>query len=295
MTRGATDMKKIIIGIAALLAIMVLVSSAYIVNEDEYACIKRFGKIIDTKSSAGLYFKVPFMDSKFVLPKKKIVYDLQPSNVLTKDKKAMVIDNYVIWQITDPLEFYKSVSLVSEAEKRIDASVYNAVKNIMGTLEQSSIINEELSGRGALNDAVTEEVSNQMKRYGIQIQDVEIKRFDLPSENEESVYKRMISEREKIAEQYLAEGNYEAQKIKNEVDKQVSIMISEAKAKEQELLGEGEAEHIKILADAYSGDKMEFYEFIRSLEAMKKSLKGDKTLVLPLDSPLTKYLVNDGN
>lgn len=288
-------MKKIIIGIAALLAIMVLVSSAYIVNEDEYACIKRFGKIIDTKSSAGLYFKVPFMDSKFVLPKKKIVYDLQPSNVLTKDKKAMVIDNYVIWQITDPLEFYKSVSLVSEAEKRIDASVYNAVKNIMGTLEQSSIINEELSGRGALNDAVTEEVSNQMKRYGIQIQDVEIKRFDLPSENEESVYKRMISEREKIAEQYLAEGNYEAQKIKNEVDKQVSIMISEAKAKEQELLGEGEAEHIKILADAYSGDKMEFYEFIRSLEAMKKSLKGDKTLVLPLDSPLTKYLVNDGN
>ncbi|WP_010249846.1 protease modulator HflC [Acetivibrio cellulolyticus] len=288
-------MKKVLIAAAAFIALIVILMSAYIVKEDEYACIKRFGKVIETKSSAGLYLKVPFVDSKFVLPKKKILYDLQPSNVLTKDKKAMVVDNYVIWEITDPLEFYKSVSLVSEAEKRIDAAVYNAVKNTMGTLEQSSIINEELSGRGAFNEAVTKDVANQIKRYGIEVKDVEIKRLDLPSENEESVYKRMISEREKIAEQYVAEGNYEAQKIKNEVDKQVNILISEAKSKEQELLGEGEAEHIKILADAYSGDKMEFYEFIRSLEAMKTSLKGDKTLVLPLDSPLTKYLINGGN
>lgn len=288
-------MKKVIIPIAAFFVLIVVLMSAYTVKEDEYACVKRFGKVIDTKTSAGLYFKVPFVDSKFVLPKKKILYDLNPSNVLTKDKKAMVVDNYVIWEITDPLEFYKSVSLVSEAEKRIDAAVYNAVKNTMGTLEQSSIINEKLSGRGAFNETVTNDVANQVKRYGIEIKDVEIKRLDLPTENEESVYKRMISEREKIAEQYVAEGGYEAQKIKNEVDKQVSILISQAKAKEQELLGGGEAQHIKILADAYSGDKMEFYEFIRSLEAMKTSLKGDKTLVLPLDSPLTKYLINSGN
>lgn len=288
-------MKKVIIPIVAFLALVVLLMSAYMVREDEYAFVKRLGKVVDIKTSAGLNFKVPFIDSKFVLPKKKIVYDLEPSSVITKDKKAMVVDNYVIWEITDPLQFYKSFSLISEAENRIDAAVYNAVKNKMGTLEQNSIINEELSGRGALNEDVTKEVANQVKLYGIKIVDVEIKRLDLPTENEESVYKRMISEREKIAEQYLAEGSYEAQKIKNEVDKQVNILISEAKAKEQELLGEGEAQHIKILADAYSGDKMEFYEFIRSLEAMKTSLKGDKTLVLPLDSPITKYLINSGN
>lgn len=286
-------MKKVIIPVAAFCALIVILMSAYIVREDEYVCIKRFGKVIDTKTSAGLYIKVPFVDSKFVFPKKKILYDLQPSNVLTKDKKAMVVDNYVIWQISDPLEFYKSVGLVSEAEKRIDAAVYNAVKNTMGVLEQSSIINEELSGRGEFNETVTKEVANQIKNYGIEISDVKIKRLDLPSENEAAVFNRMISEREKIAEQYVAEGSYEAQKIKNGVDKEVTILISQAKAKEQELLGEGEAEHIKILADAYSGDKMEFYEFIRTLEAMKTSLKGDKTLVLPLDSPLTKYLVND--
>lgn len=288
-------MKKVIIPIVALFALVVILMSAFMVREDEYAFVKRLGKVVDIKTSAGLYFKVPFIDSKFVLPKKKILYDLEPSSVITKDKKAMVVDNYVIWEITDPLQFYKSFSLISEAENRIDAAVYNAVKNKMGTLEQNSIINEELSGRGDFNDAVTQEVANQVKLYGIKIVDVEIKRLDLPEENEESVYKRMISEREKIAEQYLAEGSYEAQKIKNEVDKQVNILISEAKAKEQELLGEGEAQHIKILADAYSGDKMEFYEFIRSLEAMKTSLKGDKTLVLPLDSPITKYLINSGN
>ena len=286
-------MKKVIIPIVVFFSLIAILMSAYIVKEDEYACVKRFGKIVDIKASAGLYFKVPFTDSKFVLPKKKILYDLQPSDVLTEDKKAMVVDNYVLWEISDPLKFYQSVSLVSEAEKRIDAAVYNAVKNTMGTLVQASIINEELSGRGELNEVVTNEVANQIKPYGIDIKDVKIKRLDLPVENGEYVFKRMISEREKIAEQYIAEGAYEAQKVKNEVDKQVTIMISEAKAKEQELLGEGEAEHIRILADAYSGEKMEFYEFIRSLEAMKTSLKGDKTLVLPLDSPLTKYLVKD--
>jgi membrane protease subunit HflC len=220
---------------------------------------------------------------------------LTASNVLTKDKKDMVIDNYVIWQISDPVEFVKSISFVSEAEKRIDAAVYNSVKNTMGTLEQNSIINEKLSGRGEFNDTVKKEVSRQLKSYGIIVNDVKIKRLDLQPENEEAVYKRMISEREKIAEHFKAEGDYEAMKIKNEVDKQKNILISQAKATEQELLGEGEAQYIKILADAYSGEKKEFYEFIRTLEAMKKSLKGEKTLVLPLDSPLTRYLVNTGN
>ena len=287
-------MKKILIGIVAILAIILVSTSMYIVREGEYVSIRRFGKIIDTKSSAGLNFKVPFMDSKFVLPKKKIVYDLTASSVLTKDKKSMIIDNYVIWQINDPLQFIKSVGYTTEAEKRLDAAVYNAVKNIMGTFEQNNIIDEKLSGRGELNDAITKEVARQLENYGITVFDVQIKKLDLPPENEESVYRRMISEWEKIAGQYKAEGEREATKIRNEVDKQKNILISEAEARGQELIGEGEAEYIRILSDAYSGDKKEFYEFIMTLEAMKKSLKGDKTLVLPIDSPLTKYLIVTG-
>lgn len=281
--------KRIIAVCAVVFALIILFMSTFIVTEGEYVCIRRFGKIIDTKESAGLYFKVPFIDDKLTLPNKKIVYDLTPSNVLTRDKKDMVIDNYVIWQISDPVEFVKSIGFISEAERRIDAAVYNTVKNTMGTLEQNNIINEKLSGRGEFNKTVTDEVARQLKDYGIVVFDVQIKRLDLPVENEETVFKRMISEREKIAEQFRAEGEYEANKLKNEVDKEVNILISEANAKAQELIGEGEAEYIKILADAYSGDKKEFYEYIRTLEAMKKSLKGEKTLILPLDSPLTKY------
>ncbi|HOQ37503.1 MAG TPA: protease modulator HflC [Acetivibrio sp.] len=287
--------KKIIAVGVVVFALIIFFTSAFIVTEGEYVCIRRFGKIIETKDTAGLYFKVPFIDDKLTLPNKKIIYDLAASNVLTKDKKDMVIDNYVIWQISDPVEFIKSVGFVSEAERRIDAAVYNTVKNTMGTLEQNSIINEKLSGRGEFNKTVTDEVARQLMDYGITVFDVQIKKLDLPIENEETVFRRMISEREKIAEQYKAEGEYEANKLKNEVDKEVNILISEANAKAQELIGEGEAEYIRILADAYSGEKKEFYEYIRTLEAMKKSLKGEKTLVLPLDSPLTKYFYEIGN
>lgn len=287
--------KKIIAVCAVVFALIILSSSMFIVTEGEYVCIRRFGKIIDTKDSAGLYLKVPFIDSGLTLPNKKIVYDLEASNVLTKDKKDMVIDNYVIWHITNPVEFVKSIGYISEAERRIDAAVYNTVKNTMGTLEQNSIINEKLSGRGEFDKIVTEEVSRQLTSYGIMVYDVKIKRLDLPVENEETVYHRMVSEREKIAEQYRAEGEYEANKIKNEVDKEVDILISEAKSSAQELIGEGEAEYIRILSDAYSGEKKEFYEYIITLEAMKESLKGEKTLVLPIDSPLTKYFKNIGN
>ncbi|WP_265444482.1 protease modulator HflC [Acetivibrio straminisolvens] len=287
--------KKAVAACVIVFVLIILFSSMFVVTEGEYVCIIRFGKIIDTKDSAGLYFKAPFIDSKLTLPNKKILYNLPASNVLTKDKKDMVIDNYVIWYISDPVEFVKSIGYISEAERRIDAAVYNTVKNTMGTLEQNSIINEKLSGRGEFDKIVTDEVSRQLSSYGITVYDVKIKKLDLPVENEETVYERMISEREKIAEQYKAEGQYEANKIKNEVDKQVNIIISEAKASAQELIGEGEAEYIKILSEAYSGEKKEFYEYVKTLEAMKASLKGEKTLILPINSPITKYFkdIND--
>jgi modulator of FtsH protease HflC len=282
-------MKKVgIIAVVALFIILLLTS--FTVNEDEYACVKRFGKIIEVRDQPGIAFKIPFMDQIITLPNTKIIYDLTASDVLTADKKAMVIDNYVLWKITDPIQFVKSVTYIAEAEKRIDAAVYNVVKNTMGTLQQNEIINEKQSGRGKFNQTVTDAVSKQLQNYGISVLDVQIKRLDLPAANENAVFSRMVSEREKIAAQFKAEGEFDASKIKNEVSKEVSILLSQARAKEQELIGEGEASYMKIVADAYSGDKLEFYEYIRTLEAMKKSLKGNKTLILPIDSPITKYL-----
>lgn len=282
-------MKKIIIPLILVVFVAVILS-VFTVNEGEYACVKRFGKIIEVRSQPGIAFKVPFLDEVTTLPKRQIVYDLSPSDVLTADKKAMVIDNYVVWRISDPLQFVKTVAYTAEAEKRIDAAIYNVVKNTMGTLQQNEVINEKESGRGQFDHIVSEDVARQLEGYGITVLDVKIKRLDLPPANENAVYSRMISEREKIATQHVAEGEYEASKIKNEVSKEVNILISQAKASEQQLMGEAEAEYIKILADAYSGEKAEFYEYIRTLEAMKKSLKGTKTLILPIDSPITKFL-----
>jgi membrane protease subunit HflC len=282
-------MKKIWI-VAVLVAIVSFALSLFTVNEGEYACVKRFGKIIEVRSKPGIALKIPFLDEVTTLPNKQIIYDLTASDVLTADKKAMVIDNFVLWRIIDPLQFVKSVTYIAEAEKRIDAAVYNVVKNTMGTLQQNEIINEKESGRGKFDQIVKEAVAKQLEGYGISVLDVKIKRLDLPPSNENAVFSRMVSEREKIAAQYIAEGEYEASKIKNEVSKEANILVSQAKAREQELIGEGEAEFIRILADTYSGDKAEFYEFIRTLDAMKKSLKGSKTLILPIDSPITRYL-----
>jgi modulator of FtsH protease HflC len=289
-------MKKsgpIVIIFAVILIIIIAASSIIIVNEGEYVYVRRFSKIVKIIDEPGLYFKTPFIEDKNVLPKMKKLYDLKPSDVLTLDKKAMLVDNYVVWQIIKPLEFVKTVSFVTEAEKRIDAAVYNAVKNTMGMLEQNSIINEELSNRGNLDELVTSEASKQLLPYGIKIWDVKIKRLDLPESNEQAVFSRMISERQRISTQYIAEGNLESEKIKNEVNKKVTILISESSAKAEETLGEGEAEYMRILSEAFSGDKLEFYEFTRTLEAYKNSLKGEKTLIIPSDSQFAKYLTGN--
>lgn len=281
---------KAIIVTAAVIIAIILLSNIIIVYEGEYACIQKFGKVVDVYSKPGVYLKTPFIENKIIFPKKKLLYDLQPSEVLTIDKKQMLVDNYVIWQIEDPLTFVKRVNYIPKAEKLIDQTAYNVIKNTLGKLEQSSIINEESSERGNLGEIITEETRQLLDSQGIKIWDVKIKRLDLPEDNEQAVYRRMISERDRISAQHIAEGKLEADKIKNEVDKNVRITISEAEQKAQEIIGEGEAEYMQIVAEAFSGEKQEFYEFTRSLEAYKKALKGKKTLIIPIDSPFAKYL-----
>lgn len=282
--------------IVAVVGLMIFYGSFYVVNEGEYGVVRRFAKVVDVQSEAGLYVKMPFIDSVSTLPEKKQLYDMQPSDVLTSDKKAMIVDNYVIWRITDPLTFIQTVSFVFEMEGRIDAAVYNSIKNTMGTMEQTAIISDSADNgsRLALNQVITEQVNEQLKSYGVEVLSVEIKRFDLPSDNEQAVFSRMISEREQMAASYRAEGNYEAAKIRNEVDKQVSIIQSEAEAKAAQLEGEGEAEYMRILSEAYAGDdRASFFEFMRSLEAARAAMSGEKTLILPADSPIAKIFLGE--
>ena len=286
--------KGILIGIAIAVLVIVLSGAMFTVRENEYACTVRFSKIIDTTDQAGLHFKIPFIDSVKYFTKATMLYDIPPSEVLTSDKQNMTVDCYVLWKISDPLRFYQTLGSTSVAEQRLDALTYNELKTVMGTLAQADIINmEDGAKRNEIYNNIAKDVDELAKTYGIHVEDVKIKQFDLPESNLNAVYSRMISERNQMAEKYTADGNYEASIIRNDVDKQVNIMVSNAQAEAAKLEAEGEAEYMRMLAAAYdTADKKEFYEFTLALDALKKSLNGsEKTIILDADSALAKILV----
>ncbi|MBQ3126718.1 MAG: protease modulator HflC [Clostridia bacterium] len=286
---------KLIVTVVLLLAALCLLGSVYTVAENEYACVVRLSKIVDTIDTAGLHFKIPFIDTIRIFPRDVQLYDINPSEVLTSDKKNMTVDSYVIWEISDPLTFFKSVGTTGEAERRLDAATYTTLKNVMGTLPQTSIINQEDGAeRNKIYDSITESVAEVTAQYGIRVVDVKIKRLDLPADNEQAVYSRMISERNQMAEKYKADGEYEASIITNDVDKQVNIIISDAQAAAAKLEAEGEAEYMRMLAEAFNtDDKKSFYQFTLALDALRASLSGaDKTVVLGADAELVKMLID---
>ncbi len=290
--------KGIIIGIIAVLLIIVAANSMYTVEENQSACIFRFSEIVATTDTAGLHFKIPFIDKAEKFTKATQLYDIPPSEVLTSDKKSMTVDCYILWSISDPQQFYRSLGTVAKAEDRLDALTYNALKTTMSSLSQDDIINEEDGAeRNEIYEGIAVEVNNQAAAYGIRVEDVKIKRFDLPESNLNAVYARMISERNQMAEKFTAEGNLKASKTRNEVDRQVNIMISNAELAAAQRIAEGEAEYMRILAAAYdTQEKKDFYEFILSLDALKASLTGDnKTVILDADSELAKILMGIRN
>lgn len=292
-------MKKgtIILTVLILLAAIVLMDATFTVKENEYACTVRFSKIIDTTDQAGLHFKVPFLDSVKYFPRITQLYDIPPSEVLTSDKQNMTVDCYILWSISDPKLFYQTLGTTAVAEQRLDALTYNELKTVMGTLAQADIINmEDGAKRNEIYENIASDVNRLAATYGIRVEDVKIKQFDLPDSNLNAVYNRMISERNQMAEKYTADGNYEASIIRNDVDKKVNIMVSDAKAEAAKLTAEGEAEYMRLLGEAYnSPDKREFYEFTLALDALKASLNGDeKTVILDGSSELAKILSGNG-
>ena len=291
-------MKKKIILIAVIAVLVIcLANSVYTVKENEYACTVRFSQIIGTTSEAGLHFKVPFLDSVRYFTRATMHYDIPPSEVLTSDKQNMTVDCYILWSISDPKLFYQTLGNATVAEERLNALTYNELKTVMGTLAQADIINmEDGSKRNEIYDSIATDVDALATQYGIDVEDVKIKRFDLPESNLNAVYSRMSSERNQIAEKYTANGSYEASKIRNDVDKQVNIIISNAEAEAAKLEAEGEQEYMQLLAAAYdTQDKKDFYEFTLALDALKQSLNGEeKTVILDSSSELAQILMGAG-
>lgn len=280
--------KKIGILIGVFAVVVAVGASVTVTQQNEYKLIRQFGKVDRVISSSGISFKIPFIESTQSLPKETLLYDLAASDVITKDKKTMISDSYVLWKISDPLKFAQTLnSSVESGESRINTAVYNATKNAISSMSQDQVIT---SRDGELSDMVMEAIGTNMDQYGIELLKFETKQLDLPDDNKEAVYERMISERDNIAATYKAEGNSEAKVIRNKTDKEVAIQISDAKKQAEILEAEGEQEYMKILAQAYGEeDRSEFYSFVRSLEALKTSMKGeDKTVILSADSPIAQ-------
>jgi len=278
----------VVLLIVVIVAVILLGNSMVVTEENEYTLVKQFGKIEYVIEEAGLSFKIPFIQSTDTLPKEILIYDMAPSDVITMDKKTMVADSYVLWRIVNPQLFVQTLnSQVAKAESPINAQVFMSMKNIISSLEQTEVI----SGRdGELTQMIMANIGNTLDQYGIELITVGIKRLDLPDDNKNAVYERMISERNNIAASYTAEGEAEATKIRTQTDYEISVSISEAKAKAEATVAEGEAEYMKKLSAVYSDEeRSDFYTFVLSLDAAKASLVGEnKTLILDEDSPMAQ-------
>lgn len=280
--------KNVITIIAGVAVLAAAAMSVTVTAQNEYKLVRQFGKVKRVISSPGVSLRIPFIETTATLPKQTLLYDLSPSDVITKDKKTMITDSYVLWKIQDPLKFAQTLnSSIESGESRINTAVYNATKNAISSLAQDEVIT---SRDGELADMVMASIGDNMNQYGIEITMFETKQLDLPDDNKEAVYERMISERDNIAATYTAEGSSEAKVIRNKTDKEIAIQISEAKKQAEILKAEGEQEYMKILAQAYNEEgRSEFYSFVRSLDALKNSMTGEnKTVILSENSPIAK-------
>jgi modulator of FtsH protease HflC len=274
-------------GVVAVCVLLVIASRVfYTVSETEQAVVTQLGRPVRLVRTPGLHLKVPFLQQLTFFDGRLLDYDSAPAPVITRDKKSLVVDNYAKWHVSDPLKFLQTVQNEAGAQARLDDIIYSKVREQLGLHDLAEIIADK---RDPIMRAVTIGSNEAAAAYGIAVVDVRIKQADLPPENAQAVYGRMRAEREREAKRYRAEGQEEALKIRAETDKQRTIMLAEAYKQEQAIRGEGDAEAIRIYAQAFQQDP-DFFAFVRTLEAYRKSLKGKTTLLLPPHMEFLKYL-----
>ena len=281
-------MKK---ALSLLLPVIALVgfSAIFIVDETEQVVILQLGKPVKTVTKPGLNFKLPFpIQEKITFDDRLLEYDSPPEEILSKDKKSLIVDNYVRWKIVDPLQFLKTVQAIPTAKSRMDDIVYSELRRELGTHDMVEIITEN---REQIMDVITRESNSATLDYGISVVDVRIRRVDLPAENEASIYARMEAERKRQANKFRSEGEEEAQKIRAATDRDKTIILADAYKEAERIRGEGDAKAVQVYARSYSSDP-KFYEFVRTLDAYKKVVDDKTTLVLPSDSKLFKLLLD---
>jgi modulator of FtsH protease HflC len=276
--------------ILLLVALVVGWSSFFVVDEKELAIVTQFGEFKRASVQPGLYFKTPFLQEISRMERRIMGSDTPPAEYLTLDKKRLVADPVTRWRIVDPLMFYKTVHDEIGAKARLDDIVNSELRRELASHDFGQIVGNE---RDPLMQRVATHVRNKTKEFGIEIVDVRIKRADLPSEVQESVFARMRAERDRVAKQYRSEGQEEAAKIRADTDKERTILLAKAYETSEKSRGEGDAEGIRIYAEAFGRDP-EFYAFVRSLSTYEKAMTEESTIVLSTGSDFFRYLLTPG-
>lgn len=294
--KGPIEIKKYVrltVILTAIFAIcVILLANVFVVKENEYRVVRQFGEITRIIEKPGLNMKIPFIQSVMTLPKSQMTYNVKEAEINTKDKKRIIIDNYAVWKITNPGKMISNARNIVNAEGRMEEFIYSVVRTELGQLDYVDVVNDENSSRGSLNDRVTERVNELLADgdYGIEVVDVRMKRIDLPEENEQSIYTRMISERQSTAQKYLSEGDADKRRIEAETDREVQEMLATAEKEAALIRAEGEAEAAKIYNSAFTKDP-EFYRLYRTLQSYSKTVDDDTMIIIPADSPYAKLLM----
>ncbi|ARK31693.1 protease modulator HflC [Halalkalibacter krulwichiae] len=295
--RRPSDEWKKFMKLGALIIILIvllatIISNLFIVEQGEFKVVRQFGEVVRIEDEPGLSYKIPFIQSVSTLPKYQMIYDIPPAEINTRDKKRLLADHYAIWRIESPQLMISNTVTLERAEAILGELIFSAIRAELGQLDFDEIINEEKSSRGSFNELVRDRVNEALERnnYGILLSDVRMKRTDLPDENEEAVYSRMISERHATAQEYLSQGDAEANRIQSATDREVTEMIATANADANEIVGEGEAEAARIYNESFGQDQ-EFYQLYRTLESYEKTIGDETVIVLPSNSPYARLLM----
>ena len=284
---GKAMKKKVpIVVVIVLVVVLAMTMCFFTVDQTEQAIVIQLGKPLEGVNKPGLHFKVPFVQQVVYFESRIILYDATPTEILTRDKKNLVVDNYTKWKIENPLKFYKTVRNERGAQARLDDIVYAQLRVELGQHNLSDIVS---TTRSEIMKIVTNKSAERAKAYGIEVVDVRIKRADLPEQNEKHVFDRMRAERERQARQYRSEGEEESKKITAKADMERTIILAKAYKESEQLKGEGDAEAVRIYAEAYQQD-IDFFEYNRSLEAYKKTLKSDTKMIITPDIEFFKYI-----
>lgn len=278
--------KTILLLVAAGTLLILATQSAYVVDQTETAVVLELGKPVSGAIAPGLHFKLPLVQNVIFFDSRLLDYDAKPAEVLTKDKKAMVVDNYCKWRITDPLQFYMNLKSIPGAQARLDDIVYAEMRVALGQFTLIELVSER---RKEIMGQITDKCRTAMAPYGIEVVDVRIKRTDLPPENERAIFGRMKAERERQAKQYRSEGREAEAKIRAQADRDRAVTLAEANREAEVTQGEGDAQAARIYAQAYS-QSPDLYSFKRSLDAYEKSFKENTRAVLSPGGSFLKHM-----